>query len=80
LVPPVPWAFHDLQARLLLQAGRTDEALHAFERCMRRDHIHPSFAALLPRNLATLQATVASEPDTHTVHEKKVRNLNGLYQ
>jgi tetratricopeptide (TPR) repeat protein len=63
LVPPVPWRFHDLYAALLLQAGRVDEALHAFERCMRGDHIHPSFAALLPRNLAALEATLAAELD-----------------
>jgi tetratricopeptide (TPR) repeat protein len=80
LVPPVPWAFHDLRARLLLQAGRSDEALDAFERCMRRDHIHPSFAELLPRNLAMLEATVALEPRAYNARERKISNINGLCQ
>jgi tetratricopeptide (TPR) repeat protein len=58
LVRPVPWALHDLRAGLLLEAGRIDEALEVLELCMRRDHIHPSFAALLPRDLAMLEAVV----------------------
>ena len=61
--PPVPWALHGLRALLLLQAGRVDEALNGFDLCMQRDYIHPSFAALLPRNLGMLEKTVAVERD-----------------
>jgi hypothetical protein len=77
---PVPWAFHDLRAGLLLEAGRTEEALESFERSLRQDHIHPSFAALLPRNLAMLEATLAAEPEGHPPRERKVRDLNSLCQ
>jgi tetratricopeptide (TPR) repeat protein len=78
--PPVPWRYHDLRAGLLLAAGRTDEALESFELSMRQDHIHPSFAALLPRNLAVLEATLATTPQAPSVSEKKVRNFNSLRQ
>jgi tetratricopeptide (TPR) repeat protein len=77
---PVPWTFHDLRAGLLLAAGRTDEALESFERSMRQDHIHPGFAALLPRNLAMLEASLATTPQAPPVSERKVRNLNSLCQ
>jgi tetratricopeptide (TPR) repeat protein len=77
---PVPWTFHDLRAALLLAAGRTEEALESFERSMRQDHIHPAFAALLPRNLAMLEAILATEREGHPVREKKVPDLNSLCQ
>ena len=78
--PPVPWRYHDLRAGLLLAVGRTDEALESFELSMRQDHIHPSFAALLPRNLAMLEATLATSPQVPPVSEKNVRHLNSLCQ
>lgn len=56
--PPVPWTFHDLRAMLLLQAGRTDEALDNFDRCMSGDHVRESHASLLPRDLAMLESVV----------------------
>jgi tetratricopeptide (TPR) repeat protein len=77
---PVPWTFHDLRAGLLLAAGRTEEALESFERSMRQDHIHPTFAALLPRNLAMLEAILATESEGHPMREKKVPDLNSLCQ
>jgi tetratricopeptide (TPR) repeat protein len=77
---PVPWTFHQLRAGLLLEAGRTDEALESFERSLRQDHIHPSFAALLPRNLATLEAILAAEPEGYPARERKVPDLNSLCQ
>jgi tetratricopeptide (TPR) repeat protein len=80
LVRPVPWALHDLRAGLLLEAGRIDEALEAFDLCMRQDYIHPSFAALLPRNLAMLEAIVAIVSDVDTTPERKARNLGGSCQ
>ena len=57
-----------------------EEALEVFELCMRRDHIHPSFAALLPRDLATLEATVAMAPDVNTAAEQKAHNIGGSYK
>jgi tetratricopeptide (TPR) repeat protein len=80
LARPVPWAFHDLRAGLLLEAGRIDEALETFELGMRQDYIHPSFGALLPRNLAMLEATVAVVSDVNTALERKARNLGGSCQ
>jgi tetratricopeptide (TPR) repeat protein len=77
-VSPVPWTFHDLRGDLLLAAGRTDEALESFERSMRQDHIHPAFAALLPRNLAMLEGTLAAESEGHRVRERKMPDLNSL--
>jgi hypothetical protein len=64
----------------LLKAGRIDEALEAFELGMRQDYIHPSFAALLPRNLAMLEATVAIVSDVNTAPARKARDLGGSCQ
>jgi tetratricopeptide (TPR) repeat protein len=58
LTQPVPRDFHEARGRLLLGAGRISEALDAFDRCMRGDYIHESFAGLLPRSLTALEATL----------------------
>jgi tetratricopeptide (TPR) repeat protein len=63
-IRPVPRGFYDLLGTLLLQHGRIEAALDAFERCMQGDYINPSFANLLPQDLATLEATVADERGT----------------
>jgi tetratricopeptide (TPR) repeat protein len=62
LVGSVPRGFHALRGRLLLSVGRLKEARDAFDRCMQPDHIHQSFAGLLPRNLSALEAS----PDSGT--------------
>ncbi|MGA7805242.1 fasciclin domain-containing protein [Bradyrhizobium sp.] len=56
LTGPIPRGLHALRARLLLGAGRLTDALDTFDRCMQNDHIHQSFAGLLPRNLNALEA------------------------
>jgi hypothetical protein len=60
LTRPIPRDFHEARGRLLLGAGRINEALDAFDRCMRGDYIHQSFAGLLPRSLTPLEATLGS--------------------
>jgi hypothetical protein len=49
-----------LRARLLLGAGRLTDALDTFDRCMQNDHIHQTFAGLLPRNLDALEAELGA--------------------
>jgi hypothetical protein len=51
LVGRIPRGFHDARARLLLHAGRIDQALDAFGNCMTGYAVHPSFGDLLPRKL-----------------------------
>jgi tetratricopeptide (TPR) repeat protein len=60
LIRPIPRDFHEARGRLLLGAGRINEALDAFDRCMRSDYIHQSFAGLLPRSLTALEAALGS--------------------
>lgn len=60
-VPPVravPRGFHQTRARLLVHAGRLDEALDAFGRCMTGYAVHPSFGDQLPRDARALEATL----------------------
>ena len=52
----IPRGFHEARGRLLLQAGRIDEALDAFGGCMTGYAVYPSFGDLLPRNAAALDA------------------------
>lgn len=58
LVRAVPRTFHHTRARLLMHAGRIDEALEAFGRCMTGYAVHPSFGDLLPRDARALDATL----------------------
>ena len=46
-----PWAFHLARARVLLLAGRPDDALVAFERCLRWQSAEPRLTALLPQSV-----------------------------
>ena len=58
LAQPVPRGFHATRARLLLHAGRIDQALEAFNGCMTGYAVFPSFGDLLPRDAGALDATV----------------------
>jgi hypothetical protein len=58
LVRSVPRGFHEARARLLLHAGRIDQALEAFGGCMTGYAVHPSFGGLLPRDAGALDATL----------------------
>lgn len=58
LVRSVPRGFHRARARLLLHAGRIDEALEAFGGCMTGYAVHPSFGDLLPPDAGALDATL----------------------
>ena len=58
---PIPRGFHDARARLLLGAGRLNEALDTFNRCMQNDHIHQTFAGLLPRDLNAMETELGAD-------------------
>ena len=55
LVRPVPRGFHQTRARLLLHAGRIDEALEELGNSMTGYAVHPSFGDLLPRDPRALE-------------------------
>ena len=49
-----PWGFHFCRARLLIDLGRIEEALAAFEQCLEWRLVGRRFAGFLPRDLADL--------------------------
>jgi tetratricopeptide (TPR) repeat protein len=72
LVRPVPRTFHAVRARLLLHAGRIDQALQEFSHCMTGYAAFPSFGDLLPRDADALDATLKdAAPAQHRSPEKR---------
>jgi hypothetical protein len=66
IVQPVPPGLHGLRARLLMHAGRIDEALGEFGRSMIGYGVLSSFAGLLPHDADALDAALDAAPSGST--------------
>jgi hypothetical protein len=70
IVRRIPRGFHQTRGRLLLHAGRVDQALEAFGVSMTGYAVYPSFGDLLPRDTSALDAIALDVAETEAVTEE----------